>query len=188
MTPTAEVFERLLIQPVGAKLHCRDRRHADGVDLQHVQHIINFRSWAKRLWCSVIKSASDYHARSSADPCYAANVRRPVLTVRPRYSTMGFRGTGRPSCNAFLTPTVGCMTHTSTNPANAPMAVCCHGDRDSPLLAGIVLFKCSTCCMGDQKLAGDASQHHFDLGSRSGARQIRKCDVAVKNATGRRAY
>lgn len=32
--PTFEVFKRLLIQPVGAKLHRRDWRHADRIDLQ----------------------------------------------------------------------------------------------------------------------------------------------------------
>ena len=38
----------------------------------------------------------------------------------PRYRCMGLTGTGRPSCSAFLMPTIGCMRMTSMLPPMAP--------------------------------------------------------------------
>lgn len=49
------------------------------------------------------------------------------LTARPRYRVRGDRGTGRPSCSAFLMAMVGCMMQVSVNPARPPMAVCSRG-------------------------------------------------------------
>eukprot|EP00955_Chlamydomonas_euryale_P073549 361775-Chlamydomonas_euryale.AAC.14 len=52
---------------------------------------------------------------------------RAQRTPRPRYSVVIPGANCLPSCAAFFSDTIGCMTMTSQQPANAPMAVCSSG-------------------------------------------------------------
>lgn len=83
--------------------------------------------------CCVLPAASTT-PRSHAQTPLRNRRRRapPLLTSRPLYIASGVRGSGLPSCSAFLNATIGCMRHTSITPPTAPISVCSAGVTREP--------------------------------------------------------
>jgi hypothetical protein len=77
------------------------------------------------------------------------------LTNNPLYICTGVRGSGLPSCRAFLKATMGCIKHTSITPPTAPIMVCSKGVTLDAALGWAAMFClllllccCAVVCVG----------------------------------------